>query len=572
MPIPPLLHLLFRRLWVHINPRRRVQFGLLFLVMILASFAEVVTIGAVLPFLAALINPDQLFEYAVMQPLISVLSLTEPGQLLLPLTILFSTGAILAATMRLALLVVTMRLSHAVGADLSVSIYQRTLYQPYSVHVERNSSEVVAGISTKANAIVYVIIMPVLNILSSSMMLVFVLMALITIDPWVASYTFAGFGVIYGIIIFSTKKMLLRNSQNVNQKVNQVFKAMQEGLGGIRDVLIDCTQAFYCQIYRNADLPLRRAQANIAIISNSPRFGIEALGMVLIAVIAYSLTSDSKSFASSIPLLGAMVLGAQRMLPMLQIAYSSWSGLRGGQVSLSDSLDLLDQPLPAFVSKGLPSPMPFENSITLNNLTFKYTENTPLILKDGLGLSILKGSRVGFIGATGSGKSTLLDIIMGLLRPTSGSLEVDGVSVVEENQQAWLAHIAHVPQAIFLADTSIAENIAFGVPPEKIDQSRIRQLAQIAQLSETIESWREQYNTVVGERGVRLSGGQRQRIGIARALYKKADVIVFDEATSALDDDTEMAVMDAIDALSEDLTIIMVAHRLSTLKKVYRDC
>ena len=215
MPTPPLLTLL-HRLWVHISPRRRVQFGLLFLVMILASFAEVVTIGAVLPFLAALINPDQLFEYPIVQPLIHVLSLTEPRQLLLPLTILFSIGAIWSALMRLTLLVVLMRLSHAVGADLSVSIYQRTLYQPYAVHLARNSSEVVAGISTKANAIVYVIIMPLLNILSSVMMLTFILLALITINPVVASYTFAGFGAIYVMIIFSTKKILLSNSQNVN--------------------------------------------------------------------------------------------------------------------------------------------------------------------------------------------------------------------------------------------------------------------------------------------------------------------------------------------------------------------
>ena len=182
-----------------------------------------------------------------------------------------------------------------------------------------------------------------------------------------------------------------------------------------------------------------------------------------------------------------------------------------------------------------------------------------------MNLTITKGSRVGIIGSTGSGKSTLLDIVMGLLRPTCGSFEVDDVGIQEDNHQSWLSHIAHVPQAIFLSDASISQNIAFGVPAESVDHPKVRQVAKVAQLSETIESWKDQYETVIGERGVRLSGGQRQRIAIARALYKKADVIVFDEATSALDSATERAVMQSIDMLDDELTVIMVAHRLSTL-------
>jgi ABC-type bacteriocin/lantibiotic exporter with double-glycine peptidase domain len=188
------------------------------------------------------------------------------------------------------------------------------------------------------------------------------------------------------------------------------------------------------------------------------------------------------------------------------------------------------------------------------------------VLQNGFNLSILKGSRIGFIGTTGSGKSTLLDITMGLLQPTCGSLLIDGINITEQNHRGWQAHIAHVPQVIFLADTSIARNIAFGVPLEQIDHTRVREVAQKAQIANAIEAWDEQYQTVVGERGVRLSGGQRQRIGIARALYKQADVIVLDEATSALDNDTEGAVMEAIENLGDDLTLIIVAHRLTTLK------
>jgi ATP-binding cassette subfamily B protein len=233
---------------------------------------------------------------------------------------------------------------------------------------------------------------------------------------------------------------------------------------------------------------------------------------------------------------------------------------------LEDALDLLDQPLPNHADALTLSTIPFNHSITLNNLAFKYTEDTPWVVQSGLNLSIPKGSRTGFIGATGSGKSTLLDILMGLLQPTQGSMSIDGINIDEQNYRGWQGHIAHVPQSIFLSDSTVAENIAFGEAAEQIDYDRVIQAAQKAQISETIESWSNKYKTTVGERGVRLSGGQRQRIGIARALYKQADVIVLDEATSALDDSTERAVMRSIENLGDDVTMIIVAHRLTTLK------
>lgn len=542
-----------------------MQFGILFLLMICASLAEVVSIGAVLPFLGVLTAPERVFDHQLAQPLIQALNFTEPKQLLLPLTAAFAFAALFSGVMRLILLWAQTRLSHAIGADFSISIYRRTLYQPYAVHVARNSSEVISGISGKANSLVHYVILPVLTILSSLMILLTILVALVAIEPVVAFSAFAGFGAIYVVVIFASKNRLARDGQRISHEQNQVIKALQEGLGGIRDVLIDGTQSVYCKIYRDADLPLRRAQANIQIIGVSPRFGIEALGMVLIAMLAYSLAGRPAGIASVIPILGALALGAQRLLPVLQQAYSSWAAMSGGQASLSDALDLLDQPLPEYAEAPLPAPIPFQHDITLNKLAFSYTPKGPCVLK-GLGLNIHKGDRIGFIGSTGSGKSTLLDIIMGLLHPTEGSLAIDGVVITQQNHRAWQVHIAHVPQTIFLADTTIAENIAFGVSLDQIDLERVRQAAQKAQIAQTIESWDNQYNTLVGERGVRLSGGQRQRIGIARALYKQADVIVFDEATSALDNDTERAVMQAIESLGNELTILIVAHRLTTLK------
>lgn len=556
---------LLRRLWGHINPRRRMQFGLLLMLMIFASLAEIVSIGVVLPFLSVLTAPEIVFNHPLAQPLVKALGLAKAGDLLAPLTIVFASAALFAGGMRLTLLWAQTRLSHAIGADLSFSIYRRTLYQPYTVHAARNSSEIIAGISRKTNEVVGNTLMPIFTLLSSALVLSAIILALTAIEPVVAFVAFVGFGAIYALVIFVTRKRLMQYSQRISREEGQVIKALQEGLGGIRDVLIDGTQATYCDIYRSADLPLRRAVANIQIIGGSPRYAIEALGMVLIAALAFSMTEWSSGLASAIPVLGAMALGAQRLLPVLQQAYSGWTCMCGSRASLSDALDLLDQKLPEFADAPLPEPMPFQRSITLNRISFRYDFEAPWVLR-GVDLTIPKGSRIGFIGSTGSGKSTLLDIVMGLLQPTDGSLAIDDEIITSRNHRAWQAHIAHVPQAIFLADSTIAQNIAFGVLPAQIDYNRVRQAAQKAQVSHAIEAWKDQYETLVGERGVRLSGGQRQRIGIARALYKQANVIVFDEATSALDNDTERAVMGAIENLDDELTIFIVAHRLTTLK------
>jgi ATP-binding cassette subfamily B protein len=556
---------LLSRLWQHVGPRRRWQFGLLLGLMILASFAEILSIGAVLPFLAVLTVPSRIFVHPTAQPFIHALGLTSAEQLLLPLTISFGLAVVIAGAMRLLLLWVSTRLSFATGADLSNNIYRRTLYQPYAVHVARNSSEVISGISNKANGVIYSIIVPALTLVSASIMLSSILIALFYVDPFIAMVAFGGFGLIYVFIIRLTRKRLLIDSQCIARESIHVIKSLQEGLGGIRDVLIDGSQAVYCQIYRNADHPLRRAQGNNLFISQSPRYGMEALGMLLIAVLAYTLAQQTDGVAKAIPILGALALGAQRLLPVLQQAYGAWISIQGGQASLQDTLELLDQPLPAYADMPAAKPLPFQQQIRLNNLSFRYSADTPWVLQN-LDITLSKGCRVGFIGTTGSGKSTLLDIIMGLLQPNEGGLEIDGQPITTANYRNWQAHVAHVPQAIFLADSTIEENIAFGVPKELIDHERVRQASKQAQIAEIIESWPKQYQTFVGERGIRLSGGQRQRIGIARALYKQADVIIFDEATSALDNETEQAVMQAIDGLSEDLTILIIAHRLTTLK------
>jgi ABC-type bacteriocin/lantibiotic exporter with double-glycine peptidase domain len=537
--------------------------------MILASFAEAVSIGAVLPFLAALTAPESVFSHPLSQPLIHALNLAEPKQIVLPLAIAFALVALLSGAIRLLLMWAQTRLGHAVGADLSVDIYERTLYQPYAVHVARNSSEIIAGITTKTNVVVHQVVLPALAIVSSSLLLLAILSVLLLIDPLIACAAFVGFGVVYSLVIFFTTKRLLSDGQRISREQNQIIKALQEGLGGIRNVIIDGTQAAYCNVYRHSDLPLRRATANVQIISSSPRFVIEAFGMVLISALAYAMVGRPGGIASAVPVLGALAIGAQRLLPLLQQAYFSVTSMLGAQASLSAALDLLDQPLPEHANAPPAAHIAFKKKITLHQVAFRYTSDTPWVLR-GIDFDIPKGSRIGFMGTTGSGKTTLLDLVMGLLHPVTGQLEVDGVVINVKNNRAWQSHIAHVPQAIFLADATIAENIAFGVPRDQIDYDRVRQAARKARIAQDIDSWSRRYSTVVGERGVRLSGGQRQRIGIARALYKDADVIVFDEATSALDIETESAVMEAIENLGKEVTVLIVAHRLKTLRNCSR--
>ena len=564
----PHIHPLTRslgRLWRHINKRRRRQFCLLFLLIALSSLAEIVSIGSALPFLGALTMPEKVFHATAAQPLINAIGLSSPKQILFPLTIFFCLAALLAGAVRLLLLWASTRLSFAAGSDLSIGIYQRTLYQAYSVHVSRNSSEVISGISVKANGVIYSTLMPALTLLSSGVMLISILSALLYLDAGIAIFSFIGFGLIYTLITWLTRAQKIKNSQHIARETTQVIKSLQEGLGGIRDVLIDGSQEVYCQVYRKADLQLRQAQGNNQFLAQSPRYGMEALGMVLIASLAYALTQKSDGVAKIIPVLGVLALGAQRLLPVMQQAYASWSSIQGGRASLQDTLDLLDQPLPDHIDNICFKSLRFEKQISLNKLSFRYSKTTPWVLKE-LDLKIAKGSRIGFIGITGSGKSTLLDVIMGLLPPSNGQLEVDGEHITLKNQRAWHSHIAHVPQAIFLSDGTIEENIAFGVPKDLIDHQRMVQSARQAQIAQSIEGWPNGYQTMVGERGIRLSGGQRQRIGIARALYKQADVIILDEATSALDNETEESVMDAIDNLSADLTILIIAHRITTLR------
>lgn len=559
---PALLSLLMR-LWAYLTKRRQKQLGLLLILMLVSAFSEMISLGAVLPFIGVLTAPDKVFHFPLVRSVADLVGITTPDQLVLPFVIAFAFAAVAAGGIRVLLIWSNTRLSNAIGADLSIEVYRRTLYQPYKVHVSRNSSSVISGIIKKTNDAVNVI-QSLLTLVSSTALLVGLMIALLAIDPFTVSVAGLVFGVSYALITWAARRQLRINSQRIARESTQVVKALQEGLGGIRDVLLNGTQPVYCETYRNADLPYRRADASNTFIAFSPRFAMEAIGMVLIAGLAYGLSRQAGGVATALPVLGVLALGAQRLLPALQQIYVAWAAIAGSQDSLAEAIELLNQPLPTEAITPEPVPLEFRDSIVFESVRFRYLDDSPWFCLD---LTILKGTRVGFVGSTGSGKSTTLDLLMGLLEPTEGQILVDSQSILGERRRSWQRTIAHVPQSIFLADITIAENIAFGVPRDEIDMNLVREAARQAQIDKFIESRGKAYNELVGERGIRLSGGQRQRIGIARALYKQASVLVFDEATSSLDNATEQAVMESIESLNRDLTILIIAHRLTTVKR-----
>lgn len=542
--------------------RRRFQLAFLLGLMLVSAAAEVFSLGAILPFLAILIDPQQALRMPMVANIATMFDSETTNDLRLGLAVTFAVAALTAGIVRFVLNYATASLTYGIGHEWAAEIYRRALYQRYEVQVTRNSSEVLGGLG-KVDQIVFSLL-SVLSLVSSLLIAAFIVMALILIDAKLTLFVLAGLGGVYTFVFLVTRKKLVKSSRIVNEALDKRIRAIQEGLGAIRDILLDQSQAVHLRRFSSVDWPLRNALASIAIIGPSPRYAVEALGMMLIAGLAYTSVSSGDGLAIAIPAFGALVLGMQRLMPLIQQVYIGCVQISGNQDVLRGVVLLLETPIDEDISLSKER-LPFERDIQFKGVCYRYQPNLPYVLKN-FDLSIPKGSRVGVVGSTGSGKSTAMDLLMGLLQPTEGKIYVDGMAIEGNVRVAWQKNIAHVPQAIFLADASFSENIAFGVPSEEIDRAQVMRAANQAQVAEIIEASENGYDEVVGERGVRLSGGQRQRIGIARALYKNAKVIIFDEATNALDSGTEASVIESIESLGRDITILMIAHRVSTLK------
>tara|TARA_B110000003_G_scaffold275041_1_gene316533 strand:+ start:9941 stop:11698 length:1758 start_codon:yes stop_codon:yes gene_type:complete len=553
------------QLWKFLGRRRKIQLLLLLIMMILASFAEVLSLGAVIPFLGVIASPESLFNMPLAQPFIKFFDITEQNQLLVTFGLIFVGCVLVSAIFRTILLRLSITISFRTGSELSIDAFRNIINQPYSDHLNQNTSELISVMGPKLNNAISVI-NNVLIFVSSVLITIGILSILLSLEPLITIILLSVFSIIYILMTFFFRSRLIYNSKRAAELGPLVIKTLQEALGGIRNIILDTSHKEFVDIYKKDDVSFRAAQANTTFISNSPRPILEALAIVLIVLLAYVFSLQPGGIQGSIPILGFMALGAQRLLPNLQQSYAAWSYIKGEQRSLQDVLEILAKSKSFKGNRAFDKKIIFQEKIHLKGLSFRYSEGLPYVLRD-FELEIKRGSWLGIIGETGSGKSTLIDIIAGLLKPSVGGLYVDGDLVGKDvSVEDWQTHIAHVPQVIFLSDASISCNIAFGIHPDEIDHDLVKKSAEIAQLAETIDEFPNGYQTVVGERGARISGGQRQRIGIARALYRKASVLILDEATNALDSQKELKVIEALKNLDHDITVIMIAHRLSTLE------
>jgi len=554
-----------KNLWSHLSLNRKRQFFLLLILMLASAFAEVISLGAVIPFLGIITSPERVMEQRAVSWLVQLIRINSKHDIVLILTMAFILAALIAGVLRTILLWSSTKLAFLTGTDLGIKVYSNTLNQPYGRLVARNSSEVISAVTNKIDAVVFSVLFPILTIISSAIIFSTIMIALIMINPVMAIGAITVFGLSYGLVTIIFNRRLRNNSHNIARAQAQVIKSLQEGLGGIRDIILDGTQPNFRDIYHRSDRILRMAQANNSFISGVPRFLMETMGVIFIAILAYGFSVQEDGVESALPTLGVLALAAQRLLPILQQSYYSWTSVVGNHASLADTIYLLQESSTSTIFPPTSAtPLTLKDSIELKELGFRYTDSGPRILK-GINFVVRKGARIGIIGRTGSGKSTLVDILMGLLQPTEGALLIDGVDVKRELLASWQRNISHVPQNIFLSDSTLAENIAFGVHPNCIDMERVRCAARKAQIADFIESSPDGYSALVGERGIHLSGGQIQRIGIARAFYKQANVLVFDESTSAVDNETENSIMRAVEQLGKDATIFIIAHRVTTL-------
>ena len=479
--------------------------------------------------------------------------------------LLLGAIAVGSALVRLVLLRASQSFVFDIGFELSTRTYAAVLHQPLLYHLQRNSSAAIVALQS-CTALIRDFLLPAMQGLVAVVIAAAVMAAMLLVSPGVALVSVAAAGLLYGVVALLLSARLRRAGGVIAAAQAARMKTVQEGIGGIRDVLIGRAQPTYLAAFERHNQELGSMLKRAAFASHAPRLLVETAGMIGLALLATSMSHRQGGLVGSLPQLAALALGLLKLVPLFGQAFYGWAQAKSNRAVLAEVLAYMALPVPRRAHIRLP----FERGVELRSIAFSYDPARPPTLS-GVDLTIRRGAIVGLVGRTGSGKSTLLDVILGLLEPSTGGLYVDGRHVPFADAGGWQMNVAHVPQAIYLLDSSIAENIALGTDAAAIDRQRLLDAATRAQLGDFVRQLPDGFDTQVGERGMRLSGGQRQRIGIARALYRRAGLLVLDEATSALDEETESAVLRAICEAADDPTatrptVIIAAHRGSTLR------
>ncbi|HSP31178.1 MAG TPA: ABC transporter ATP-binding protein [Halomonas sp.] len=538
--------------------------------MSLAEIAGVVSIG---PFMALVGDMTQLQGEGIMAELYRVSGIETPHAFLFWLGI-GVLGVLTGAALFSMYTIWRLSMYGArVGAELSSRLYRHYMYQPWLFHASGSSSQLTNQIAQECGRITTGIINPLMQMNAKLVMATLMSIAIFIYNPLVAVAGLILFSVAYLLLYRTVRRHLIRNGKTISNAQQQRFKLMGEGFGGIKDALLLGRQPLFTERFDGACERFARAQGANQAMSHAPRYAMElvAFGSVIFLVL-YLLAAHQGNLGTILPVLSVYALAGFKLLPAFQQIYTSVSQIRGNLAAFEALReDLRASAMVHSVNRGqFPEQQEGSwaprHSIRLEKVTFTYPAKQEPALK-GLDMVIPVNQIIGLVGASGSGKSTAIDLLLGLIEPSQGQLLIDDRLVTSANRRAWQNALGFVPQTIFLADSSIRENIGFGLPPDIIDDEKVRRAANLAHLDELLAELPDGLETRVGERGVQLSGGQRQRIGIARALYHDAEVLILDEATSALDGITEKSIMNAINAFSGNKTIIMIAHRLATVRQ-----
>ena len=555
-----------RKIWEILTPReRRRAVGMLVLVILMA-LADTAGVLSIMPFLSVLGRPAVIHENPWLQQVYTSLGFTQTRQFMIALGVA-SIGVVIASS---AFKVITQhalnRFVHLTRHSISARLLSRYLHQPYEFFLSRNSADLSTNILSETDHLLFNLVQPLAQLVAQGAVILAMGLLIVIYDPLMAVVILLAVALLYGTIYGVVRKRLARiGSERVAENRNR-YQACNEALGGIKDVKVNHAASAYMSRFNAASRLYSRHLAANDTLSQTPLYLVEAVGYSGLILIALTLLMRSGDVAHVLPALGLYGFAAYRMLPAAQIVYRGFAKLRfssKGLDAIHGDLKLEEERVAEAATALVP-----EREIRLDGIRFAYPASSHEPIFDNFSLSIPAHTSLGITGRSGAGKSTLMDLLLGLLRPQDGTISVDGVEVTAGNVSQWQRAIGYVPQHIYLADASVAGNIAFGVPEPEIDMRAVERAARAAQIHDFIAGELPSgYGTYVGERGVRLSGGQRQRIGIARALYRDPPVLLFDEATSALDIETERALNEALSQISSKKTILVIAHKHETLER-----